>query len=324
MSELATIGVALCTYNGQRYVREQVRSILGQTRKPDFILACDDASQDDTLAVLQDCASSAQVPIRIIRNDVNVGYVKNFAKAIGLCNADIIVLSDQDDCWRPHKLQRLEAAFLEDPASGGVFSDAEIVDQNLHALGYGLLDSLEVSGRDKALARSGALLRVLLRRNIVAGATLAFRSAWRDRILPIPHGAIHDEWIALVLAAYGVLRFLPERLIEYRQHAANQIGGRRRSLSWIVNSLLRSRRTENERQLAVAQNLRERLAGSEVAASSVDSRLEEKIRHLRRRSMLPQARIKRVPTIIAEVLAGGYARYSSGWRTVVRDMVSPM
>jgi glycosyltransferase involved in cell wall biosynthesis len=319
VSELATIGVALCTYNGQRYVREQVESILAQTRMPDLVVVCDDASQDDTLALLRDGALDARVPFRIVRNDVNIGYVRNFAKAISLCHTDIIVLSDQDDRWRIDKLQRLEAAFREDPTSAGFFSDAEIVDENMNALGYGLLDALEVSDGDKALARSGALLPVLLRRNIVAGATLAFRSAWRDRILPIPEGAIHDEWIALVLAAYGVLRFVPQPLIQYRQHGSNQIGGRRRSFSWIARSLLRSRRTENERQLAVAQNLRERLSLADLPGSAKPS-VHEKIAHLQRRSMLPQARIRRAPTIVAEVLSGRYARYSSGWRSLAQDL----
>src|SRR5437016_11017196 len=109
-----TIGVVLCTYNGARYVRAQVNSILDQTRKPDVLLAFDDGSQDCTIAELEACIPRASFPLRVVRNGTNLGYLRNFEQGILSCDADIIVLSDQDDWWRPDKLEKIEAAFERD------------------------------------------------------------------------------------------------------------------------------------------------------------------------------------------------------------------
>ena len=323
MGSNLTMGVVLCTFNGERYVEAQVQSIRRQTRAPEFILACDDASEDRTFALLEACAAQAGVPMRVSRNRGNLGYLRNFERGILQCQADIIVLSDQDDFWRPDKLATIEEAFLKNPQAGGVFTDAEIVDEQARPMGYGLLEALEVSARDQLQMRCGNLFPVLLRRNVVAGATCAFRASWKDRIIPVPEGAIHDEWIALVLAAHDALRFIPERLIRYRQHAANQIGARRRSVSWIFRSLLRSRRIENQRQLELMQGLAERLVAS-GAPTDARSAVAQKAEHLKRRVALSNSRLLRAPAVLSEVVNGRYSRYSSGWRTVVRDLVSPM
>lgn len=309
-------GVALCTYNGERYLRAQLESIAAQTRPPDVLVACDDASQDGTMAALEFWAARAPFEVRIVRNPANLGYLRNFEQAISRSDTDLIALSDQDDCWRADKLERLEAVFQADAQAAAVFSDADIVDDDLKLLGYGLLDVLRVSGAERAAARAGRLLPVLLRRNIVAGAALAFRASWKDRLLPMPEGAVHDEWIALAAAAHGALRFVPERLIRYRQHAANEIGARRWNLAGHFRSPQPPRRTENRRLLALMNRLRECLAGS-------DPGIHGKISHLERRVALPEPRLLRLPAIAGEFFNGGYASYSSGWRTAVRDLVSP-
>lgn len=317
------MGVVLCTFNGERYVESQVESICRQTRAPNLILACDDASEDRTVALLEACSAKADVPMRVSRNRSNVGYLRNFERGILQCQADIIVLSDQDDLWRHDKLATIEDAFLKNPRAGGVFSDADIVDEQARPFGYGLLQALEVSARDQLQMRRGNLFPVLLHRNVMAGATCAFRASWKDRIIPIPERAIHDEWIALVLAAHDALQFIPERLIRYRQHAGNQIGARRRSVFRIFRSLLRSRRIENERQLELMQRLAERLVASGAPADAL-SAVAQKAEHLKCRVALPKSRLLRAPEVLSEIVNGRYSRYSSGWRTVVRDLVSPM
>ncbi|MFY9314149.1 MAG: glycosyltransferase family 2 protein [Burkholderiales bacterium] len=309
-------GVALCTYNGERYLRAQLESIAAQSRRPDLLVACDDASRDGTPALLEAWAAQAPFEVRIVRNPANLGYLRNFEQAVALCDADLVALSDQDDCWRDDKLEKLEAVFRTDAQAAAVFSDAEIVDEDLRPLGYGLLDVLRVSDAEREAARAGRLLPVLLRRNVVAGATLALRAGWKSRLLPMPDSVVHDEWIALFAAAHGALRFVPERLIRYRQHAANQIGARRWNLAEHYRSLQRPRRAENRRVLALMNRLRERLGRG-------DPGIEGKIAHLERRVALPPARLLRLPAIAAEYMNGRYSRYSSGWRTAVRDLISP-
>jgi glycosyltransferase involved in cell wall biosynthesis len=316
------LGVALCTYNGERYLPRQLESLLEQTRRPDLVVISDDASSDGTRAQIEAWARRAPFEVKVAINSANLGYLRNFERAIALCEAELIVLSDQDDRWHPDKLAKLEAAIAPDASAGGVFSDAEIVDADLDRLGYGLLDVLRVSAAERALAAAGDLFPVLLRRNVVAGANLAFRGSWKTRVLPLPAGVVHDEWIALVIAASGGMRFVPDRLIDYRQHGANQIGARRWSAAERLQSLGQSRRGENERVLALMRQLRERLSAQAVPAGRLRA-IEGKIAHLERRVALPDLRLLRLPALAAECMTGRYGRYSSGWRAVVRDLVSP-
>lgn len=318
-----TVGVALCAYNGARYIAAQLDSILGQTCPPDHVLISDDGSQDDTVAIAEAAARKVAVPVTIVRNAVNKGYLRNFEQAIERCEADVIVLSDQDDCWRGDKLATIGEVFRRDADLGGVFSDAQVVDEALKPMGYGLMDALNVSRTERAAAAAGRSFPVLLRRNIVAGATLAFGARWKERILPLPDGAVHDEWIALVIAAHEALRFIPERLVSYRQHAANQIGARRLSIGERLASLQKPRRAENRRVMALMRNLHARLSAAGTAEAAL-RRVEAKIAHLERRVSLPESRLMRLAAIVPEIVNRHYSSYSSGWRTAVRDLLSPM
>jgi len=319
---MTRFGVALCTYNGTRYLREQLESIAAQTRPPDLVVACDDASNDGTVAQVEAWAVRVPFEVRIVRNPANLGYRRNFEQAIAQCDADLIALSDQDDAWHPEKLASLESAFA-DPQAAGAFSDAEIVDEALRPLGYGLFDAMGVTEKERRLADAGRLLAVLLRRNIVAGAVFAFRGAWKNKLLPIPEGAVHDEWIALTIAAHGGLRLVQERLIRYRQHGGNQFGARRKSVGERWRRLQTSPRAETERLLALMRELRRRI-GAESSSSQSVPEVEGKIAHLQRRVSLGSARLLRLPPVLAELASGRYDRYSPGWREAVRDLVSPM
>jgi len=92
-----TISVALCTYNGELYLREQLESILKQTFPPDEIIICDDGSTDTTIKILEEFRRKSFIPVKVYYNKENLGVSKNFEKAISLCSGDIIFLSDQDD-----------------------------------------------------------------------------------------------------------------------------------------------------------------------------------------------------------------------------------
>ena len=118
------LSVAMCTYNGARYVREQLDSIAAQTRPPDELVVCDDGSTDATLAILEGFAAAAPFPVRIHVNPTQLGMPKNFEHAIGLATGAAIALADQDNVWYPHKLERLEQELTRSEAIGLVFSDA--------------------------------------------------------------------------------------------------------------------------------------------------------------------------------------------------------
>jgi glycosyltransferase involved in cell wall biosynthesis len=194
------ISVALCTYNGARYLQEQLDSIQSQSRLPDEVVICDDASQDDTRQLLDAFAQRAPFPVRLYFNEVNLGYTKNFEQAIGYCSGDVIVLCDQDDVWHPDKLQCIETAMGQDADAGLIFTDADIIDGDSQPLDYRLWQCADFSEQRLHLFSEGRAVEALINQNAVTGATMAFRSRFRDLVLPIPIGGplIHDWWIALI------------------------------------------------------------------------------------------------------------------------------
>ncbi|HEY2971172.1 MAG TPA: glycosyltransferase, partial [Pyrinomonadaceae bacterium] len=109
------ISVAMCTYNGAPYLREQLNSIAAQTRPPDELVVCDDVSADLTCEIVTSFAASVHFPVRLYVNEQNLGSTKNFERAIGLCEGDIIARSDQDDVWLPEKLRRIEDCLQRNP-----------------------------------------------------------------------------------------------------------------------------------------------------------------------------------------------------------------
>ncbi len=219
------LSVALCTYNGAKYLPEQLESIAAQTRLPDELIVGDDCSSDDTVSIIQRFAQRAPFPVHLTVNESNLGSSKNFELAINRCASDIIALSDQDDVWMPEKLAKSADAFERHSGLGLVFSNAELVDEQLRPLGKNLWD-FTFPEQDRELIKRGKTLEVLVKYNVVTGATMAFRSHFRRLFIPIPNGAtlFHDRWIALLIATQAEVRYLDETLIKYRQHHQQQVG----------------------------------------------------------------------------------------------------
>src|SRR5947209_10455427 len=124
------ISVALCTYNGEKFLPEQLDSITAQTVFPNELVVSDDGSSDRTLSILHDFASSAPFAVRILQTQSNLGSTKNFEYAIAHCTGAIVALSDQDDVWQPEKLEKLHEALTANSDAGFVVSDSELIDQD--------------------------------------------------------------------------------------------------------------------------------------------------------------------------------------------------
>jgi hypothetical protein len=167
----------------------------------------------------------------------------------------------------------------------------------------------------------GEALEVLLRRNVVTGATMAFRARHRELLLPLPDGAIHDAWIALVLSVCSRVVAIPEPLIAYRQHEANQIGASRQSLAGRLGeakTLQRETLRTLSRQLTELQDrLRAHGAGDGVAHRV----LHETIEHLQTRIEMPSARTHRLRVVCRELVNGRYSRCANGLSSAIRDLV---
>jgi glycosyltransferase involved in cell wall biosynthesis len=323
------ISVAMCTYNGADFLLAQLESIAGQSRKPDEIVICDDGSTDETQAILKQFAAGSPVPVLLQFNNQNLGSVKNFEQAIGVCKGDVIALSDQDDVWHSDKLQRIEDAFNKSPKTGLVFSDAEIVDENLTPLGRRMWDEVGFDAHKRKLVSQGRALEVLITGWTVTGATMAFRSRFAKLFLPIPDGIamIHDGWIALTIAAVAGVSMIEEPLIKYRQHGGQQIGApaRTRETAKQADLMTRFRRRNSSADLyKILATLEERLLAQ---SSSFDTRnalsfVGDYAFHLNVRANLPQNRLNRLPRILRELLTLRYHEYANGFKSAAKDLVS--
>jgi len=331
MSDNSSISVALCTFNGERYLQEQLDSIANQTRPPDELVICDDRSSDETLNLINGFKRTARFSIRVSVNDHTLGSVKNFEQAISLCRSDIIALSDQDDVWKPEKLKLIGAEFDQRPGVGLVFTDAEIVDKDLRSTGRRMWHEVGFREKEKDLIRKGRAIEVLLPGWSVTGATMAFRSKFRDLILPIPTNLpmIHDGWIALIIAAVAEVSFVEQPLIMYRQHEQQQIGAPGAQVekqTKSVEHLRRAMKTVNfyANLISTAEHVRSRFAEHremfECAAAlrQIDARLG----HLRMRKALPTSRLKRLRQVSRELLTGRYHRYSNGLYSAAKDLLT--
>lgn len=313
------VSVALGTYNGERFLPDQLASIREQARLPDELVVCDDGSADGTVDLVRSFCDRMPFRTRIEVNATNRGSTANFARAIELCSGDVIALADQDDVWLPNKLAALEAAFLRDPKLGFAFSDARVVDESLKPLGYTLWRAIQFSRTEQEHFREGAAFELLLRRYRVTGATMAFRAAHRDLILPIPPGWVHDAWIALLVSSVAPCGVIAEPLVQYRKHADQQHGDKRRGLFGEFQAAQGKSRDDFE---AVASRYKEALERLTAAAGVRPDRLAIlgcKVEHCRRRAAM-RAGGWRLPAILGELRRGNYSRFSRGWKSAAQDL----
>ena len=226
MREVNKISVAICSYNGQQYIREQLESILRQTRVPDEIILVDDGSTDLTIETAKEVLSGSNISYEVLVNEKNLGVSANFAKAISHCTGDIIFTADQDDVWIENKVERIIRVFQEKEDTALVFTNAELVSKDLESLGVDLwtsyfFDLCQFNDHDADH---------LLKKNYITGATMAFRAFDCDNVFPVPEGLYHDQWIGLNALRFGKVVALEEKLILYRQHGNNVIGATKTSL----------------------------------------------------------------------------------------------
>jgi len=316
------ISVACCTYNGEQYIAAQLESMQAQTRSPDEVIVCDDGSTDNTVAIVEAFAKQAPFAVKVFRNESKpLGSSKNFEKAITLCSHEIIALADQDDVWMPTKLEKLLAAFGD--GVGLVFSNALVVDEQLDSKGFTLFDSLAVRKAECDLMRSGKSAEVLLRRNLVTGAGMAFLSKFKPLVLPVSDNWVHDGWIALLISTQAAVAMLEEPLFLYRQHSKNQIGARKFSIAGAMQFV---RRVGSGYYLLQLQGYRDAYSRMQEAMpefpdSQLASLFRAHIAHLDVRSKIADKHCSTILQLFLELLKGRYHRYSRGFITFARDMV---
>ncbi len=217
------LSIAMTTYNGEKFIREQLDSILNQTRLPDEIVISDDASADKTVEILMEYKEKYPKLINLLLNKENVGFVKNFERAIMNTTGDLVALSDQDDVWLPTKLEKECKVLEENKDVGMVFCDLKVVDEKLNTI-YDSLWKRKSLNMKGILKGNSFFQKILIEGNRATGCTIMVRKEILDKTLPFNDKIAHDYWIALVVSTLSDVFAIDETLVLYRQHGKNQIG----------------------------------------------------------------------------------------------------
>jgi len=202
------VSILLCTYNGERFVSEQIESILTQSYKNFELVIVDDASSDNTYGICEKMAKKNK-SIRLYRNDNNLGLNKNFEKAIKLAKGQYIAFSDQDDIWESNKIEIL-LDLLHSNTDVLVYCNSEMIDETGQ--------STHTSSMDHNVFVRGNESKQLLLYNTVSGHQMLFRKELVPYILPLPESFWYDWWIAYIATDKFSINYTGEKLVKYRIH----------------------------------------------------------------------------------------------------------
>lgn len=326
MNDILQASVVLCTYNGERYLRPQLDSLLAQSRLPDEILLCDDGSADGSVGLLEAFARRCHevgVAVSSFQAKDTLGVVGNFSEGLRQAMGEVIFLCDQDDVWHADKLESMMESFELDPALLLLGSDARLVGDTGCPLGASAFEVIGLGGDELRDVHRGKAFDVLMRRSMIIGATAAVRRSAIIHVLPVGGGWLHDEWLACVLSAIGRVDVMERPLIDYRQHATNQVGMRKRAWGTRWSELFLSAsgllQVEISRLNALASHFRQ--LKTEIPSECL-TKLADKQRHLRERLRLRhRSRFLRLPGVLKEFARGGYTRFGGGIRTAMKDLL---
>jgi len=321
---LMRLSVALCTFNGERYLLEQLESIERQTRLPDEIIVCDDGSDDETAALIGQFGSRARFKVSLSVNPTHLGVTQNFARAFSLCRGDLIVPCDQDDLWEPQKLAALEAALQDDPQLLLAFHDLALITPEGKFSGDTQWQRLNFGPAQQGKVNGGEAFEQLLRFNVVTGAAMAVRASLLNHALPIPDCFVHDEWLGLVAAATGNILSINQPLVRYRQHDGQAIGAAASALlSQYRHARANMDRAYFVRLLERARSLQERLRADAEAVlhAKYHYLVSEKRSHAQARLRMRDQTLIRWPLAIGEAFRGRYGRFGYGFKSFLQDLV---
>ena len=258
-SRSLNISVAICTYNGEKYIQEQLQSILNQTLRPDEIVLGDDGSSDSTLCIVREFAKNCPIYIKIIQNHSRAGYRDNFLSTSKQCKGELIAFCDQDDVWLPEKLSSC-ARWFTDKNVMLVCHGYHVVNERLHKM-------YDVGFSENFVRNSGTAMNI----NCYPGFSQVFRSELLkftstddrpDDVTFEDQKMAHDRWVPFVADSIGKTVFLSEKLSLYRQHGSNLFGDDKHHAkeSFFERALSGANFKEMDRLYSIAKRKRDCLA----------------------------------------------------------------
>jgi glycosyltransferase involved in cell wall biosynthesis len=311
------LSVAMCTYNGSRYVGTQIDSILSQTTPIDELVVSDDGSTDGTIDIIREKFSGIETPRLIILQGERLGITRNFERALSACNGEILFLCDQDDVWLPNKVETFVHFMEEQPDALLAFSDARLVDAEANDLGTSQFEMVRLSKRLIRGLTGSSPLTALLPRNVVTGATVALR---RDLLVfarPFVNGWLHDEWLAICAAAKGRLGVIEAPLVQYRQHSNNQCGMRPSGLKEKLSIAAESK--QSNQGTVRLERLLERWGNAEP---NLHKHIRKALAFERARVHSSRGILERIFCVLKLSVRGDYFRYADGFRSMAKDLLS--
>lgn len=321
MSRAPTISVAMATFNGARHLEVQLDSIAAQTRLPDELVIGDDGSTDATADIVARYARTAPFEVRFTRNETRLGSSQNFVSCLERCRGDVVLLSDQDDAWYPSRAQRTTEALEAHGDAAYAFSDADLMDEAGRALPGRLWQKafFGAPGRRAFSERRG--VDVLLKTNVVTGATMAIRRDAIRAALPIPSGWVHDGWLAFLLEVQFGAVPIDEPLVRYRLHASQQIGVLRMAPMALVAVARRQDAAFLRREAGNFRALAARVADLDVpAAAEIARRALGKATCLESRAAFRDAPARVAGGFLRSVLRGDYDEFGLGKKQAAFDV----
>lgn len=242
----STISIALATYNGERYLRQQIGSLLSQTIPFDELIICDDNSSDSTIAIINEY-SAQDNRIKLFRNKINIGFKANFEQALSLCTGDIIALCDQDDIWLPEHIKTLydnmENKLL-------VCGDSTLINKNGKLLKQ-RLSSIKLF-KKRPYDCESIFRFIVYYQNPFQGASMMMQKQFLQVALPIPDSVkFHDAWFAHISCLINSFKYIPEPITLYRMHETNASGKhtKQKQLKVILKHFLQKELYNNRREI---------------------------------------------------------------------------
>lgn len=312
------ISIAMATYNGGRFIGEQLDSFAAQTMLPDELVVTDDGSTDGTLEAVEKFAATAPFAVRVHRNPSRLGYTMNFSAAVAQCEGETVFISDQDDRWFETKIERSVEAL--GAGAQVVLNDQLIVDSSGTAAETVLANMRSLGFAD---------------RNFVSGSCTAMTAGFARLALPFPADIPYDNWVSALAELLGVRKIIGEPLQIYRRHGDNtthSLFARRKPTTidliqvhgladpragWASHVAVfeaYARRIEEKSALA------EELAGREAVERALAEIRSEQDRYRRRLAILELPRPRRVIPVLRSWKAGEYGHFA-GWKSAAKDLI---
>lgn len=209
------ISICLASYNGEKYLKEQLDSLVEQTYKNMEIIIQDDCSSDNSVQIIS--SYNDILDIKLIINDKNIGYIKNFESTLKRATGEYIAICDQDDIWEKDKLQILIDNIENNSL---IYSDSLLIDENANSINKTLSKKL----KNNFINSNNALN--FLYDNCVSAHAMLFNKELLKYIFPFPKYIYFDQWIAANAADLNGVKYIDIPLIKYRQHSSNTLGNK--------------------------------------------------------------------------------------------------